>query len=307
MERLRNAERVFGQTVGHVTPNNVPDEHDLHERLCTLVADHRVMLDRNVDVAQSSPGVLEVTIDRRTRRRAAMKTGPLPLCERWGDEQARAYVSPQARTAHCDVLGHDSKLSLPVATHIAATGKRVGPGGTMRADLESAWVPVQSYAAIATTHTFPHMAFMEPPNDKNATEADVIATCMDGDRMWPPRCLSSVEDSEHVAALVGSICDAVSASPERVRKTNAGGVYQAICHQIMSVDGKFAKGFDVGDLSKRDLATLGVCVFMRNSYALRSARKHAMHGSMAAYLRGCDKLGDQLERLGRALNDLVGL
>lgn len=298
-----DAERAFGHSARFARSESSAAPHELRARLQSLLIDHKTMLDVGLEATLST--TLEATLRLRettaariaaARAAPALNGGlcdPLPPCDRWGDVYG-AHVPASTRMRLCDMLAHESRASLPTATRACAASDRVGPGGTMRAELDSAWTPVEPYAALVKSRS---LALSGGP--LNDGPADAIALQQDGDRMWPPRALASPESARRVAALVERMCDAIEGAPERTRTTNGAGVYVNATRSVLE---KVPGGdLDLSDMGRRELLGMGVGVFLRNPLALKSARKHVLHGAMAAHVRERAELGNQLERLGAAI------
>lgn len=285
MSARQNAERAFGRTAGLEHSGD-----DLTARLRALLVDHVTLLETGTEITiaiGSLQDALEARNLRSTRGKSDTARATLPLCERWGDQYG-AHVPASARMALSDVLAHEARASLPTATRLCELGHRVGPGGIMRAELESAWAPLEHYGSIVR-RCAPGRG--GPPMDE---PADAAALQQDGDRVWPPRALAAAE-CDGVAALVRKLCDALEAAPARARQTNGVGLYVRAVERVL----------DPADQAASGLLGLGVAVFARNPTALRSVRKRALHGAMAAHARGRAALGEQLERLGDAAHALL--
>lgn len=292
MSARQNAERAFGRTA------NFKESGDLSTRLRALLVDHVTMLETGTEITiaiSSLQDALEARNLRSTRGKSHTARATLPLCERWGDQYG-AHVPASARMALSDVLAHEARASLPTATRLCELGHRVGPGGIMRAELESAWAPLEHYGSIVR-RCAPGRG--GPPMDE---PADAAALQQDGDRVWPPRALAAAE-CDGVAALVRKLCDALEAAPARARQTNGVGLYVRAVERVLTTNP--ADPADPADQAASGLLGLGVAVFARNPMALRSVRKRALHGAMAAHARGRAALGEQLERLGEAAHALL--
>jgi hypothetical protein len=292
---LCEAERVFGKTTKHVRGDEANvDMIKLRRNLRGLLTDHRVMMDAGLDISMLANPKLINQMRKNAADRIAHRAGcgqaalneVLPVCDRWGDLHANAYTFNSQRSATCDVLGSESRPTLPTATHVAINGQRVGPGGTMRADLESTWDPVVSLSSIVGERSFDIEAL---PQD--VTLPDPIAVQQDGFRVWPPRALATEEAAERVAALIAQTCDTIEGVDTKLRTVNGAGVY---CKAWAVTLGENV----LQDVAKRNVLGTGVVLFTREPIALNAARKHAMHAAMAAYARGVTSLGVQLERLG---------
>lgn len=320
---LQQAEQVFGKTASYAQS----DERQLREALRALLVDHRVMLDTGMErhAMRDPKSTAKVAEEHRARVAARMGGGaavgmasagellfpePLPPCERWGDIYTQTYAFPSRRMAASDVLGHESRLSLPCAVLVAASTERVGPGGTMRAELEAPTTAIVSYAQIvaraeavrrgaATLDEAMAAAVGLSIQDTRGDEAppDPIAIAQDGDRVWPPSALLNSEGAARVAQMVGSVCDDLDNANSRAKKADGVGVYMSVF--------KRATREDVDNAAVRDLLGLGVGIFARNPLALHSARRHAMHAAMAAHMSGHAQLGDALVRLGSLLETLA--
>ena len=285
-----DAERVFGKITNHASH----DEVQLRRNLRGLLIDHRVMVDAGLDVAMLSDPARVSRMKREASDRIAyrQKAGRaplnevLPVCDRWGDMHANAYAFHSLRSKTCDVLGYESRPTLPTATIAAADGHRVGPGGTMRADMESSWDPVQTLASILAEKEHPTG---DAPSE--CEEADPGAVVQDGFRVWPPRALATEEAAGRVAALVSQTCDTIQGVDPKLRTANGAGVYSKAWAVTLGEN-------ILSDVAKRNTLGMGVVLFTREPIALHAARKYSLHGAMAAYARGCPELGKQLERLG---------
>lgn len=295
------AERIFGRTTGYVKANADIDESVRHN-LRVLLLDHRAMSSQNIHMSLQCRHKSGSTASSTARaRRLAQLTETLFVSDRWPEEQAQNHLSHVARS---ELLGYEARPTLPTATSIAGAGKRVGPGGTMRAELESPWSPSSTYGCIVRAHEPMATATADasaPPGSaavatEAAYEADSLAVAQDGDRMWPPRAISNSEDAASVSVMLDALCQAMDSVPKRIRRTNGAGVYACACQKTLA---------DVGVAGTRNMLGLGVAVMVRNPLAVHSARKHAMHCAMAAHARGCDKLGEQLEHLGELLTEFI--
>lgn len=200
---------------------------------------------------------------------------------------ANAYAFHSLRSKTCDVLGYESRPALPTATIAAADGHGVGPGGTMRADMESSWEPVQTLASILAEKEHPTGA----PFRQGCEEVDPEAVLQDGFRVWPPRALATEEAAGCVAAFVRQTCDTIEGVSPKLRTANGAGVYSKAWAVTMSDN-------SLSDIAKRNVLGMGVVLFTREPVALHAARKYSLHGAMAAYASGRLELGRQLERLG---------
>lgn len=280
------AEHAFGITTKHAQAGIPTDETALRDNLRGLVADHRVMLDSGVDVeVMKKPGAWAACFHRT--KQAPPVHGVLPTCDRWGDHYAHSsFVSNKIRRN--DVLGHESRHSLPCATRIAREGRGVGPCGNMRAEFESWWSEPVSYTDLCQGS----LDLDVMPKDD---AADVIAVQQDGDRVWPPRALETPEWAATAAALVKDLCDRVESADVRIMKTNGAGVYM---QAVRGVIDDLKKDGTNAARSEEDFLGFGVGLFARNPVGLHSVRKHAMHGAMAAHMRERTELAQNLERLG---------
>ena len=285
MGRVR-AERAFGISTKHVHPNlPVPSEAALRENLRGLLADHRVMLSSGLNVeirkhtASNATASVRLTEPHGTPARAI-----LPLSDRWCDGSTKTTAFVSKRLTQNDVLGHDSRHALPCATRVAAKPTDVGPGSSMRAEMNSTWSESLTYAQLCESGTL-NLGDVLPADES----ADAIAMQMDGDRVWPPRALGSEEDAGAVAELVGTLCEALEKVEPRVATTNGVGVYMRATRSL--IDSKLPTR------AQRHMLELGVCIFARNPLAFLSVRKRALHAAMAAHMRDRVELGTQLERL----------
>lgn len=281
------AERTFGITTKHVSPDLPHCEATLRENLMGLLADHRVMLDSgmNIEVSQNPSNWQDAMAKvRLTPALPANKAcSALPLCDRWGDSYSRncGFVSRKVKLN--DVLAHDSRHTLPCATRAAAKSTDVGPGCSMRAEMNSMWVEPVTYTSICQGA----LDLGEAPVDESA---DAIALQMDGDRVWPPRALASDDDASAVAALLETLNDKLSRIEPRVAQTNGVGMYMRAVAAVI--------GDAIPTRAQRQLLEVGIGIFARNPIAFHSARKRALHTAMACHMRGRTELGQQLERLG---------
>jgi hypothetical protein len=214
---------------------------------------------------------------------AAKACGALPVCDRWGDSFSKECGFVSRKVALNDVLAHDSRQSLPCATRVASKATDVGPGCSMRAEMNSHWVEPLTYTEVCQGAFDLGDAPVDEP-------ADAIALQMDGDRVWPPRALASEKDASGVAKLVGRLCDTLEQLEPRVAKTNGVGSYIKAVSSI--VDSKAPTRV------QRQMLELGIGIFVRNPIAFQSARKRALHTAMACHMRDREDLGSQLERLG---------
>jgi len=293
---LGDAERVFGKSAKYIRDDDTAyDKERLRRNLRGLLIDHRVMADAGLDIAvandpRGTVARLRVNPANRVALDCPAAHAPLrevmPVCDRWPDVNANSYTFNSQRTAVCDVLGAESRPTLPTATLAAGEGLRVGPGGTMRADLESTWDPIQTLGDIITEA---EATAGEIPSDCNAP--DPTAFLQDGFRVWPPRALATYESAERAAALVSQTCDTIEAVDQRMRLSNGPAVFVKAWSATLG-DSLLT------DVGKRNAIGLGVVLFTRDPMALHTARRTAFHTSMASYARGCLHLGKQLERLG---------
>jgi len=290
MGRARS-ERAFGLITKHAHPDVPVNEAKLRDSLRELLADHRVMLDSGMNIeVQQDPHNWQTAMARVQLSTPSSKAyATLPLCDRWGDSYAKNCSFVSRKVAQNDVLGHESRHSLPCATRVAAKGTDVGPGCNMRAEMSSVWLEPQTYTQVCQG-TFD---LGNPPIDE---PADPVALQMDGDRVWPPRALESEKDASAVAKLVGSLCDALDAVEPRVAKTNGVGAYIRAMQTI--IDSK------APTRAQRQMLELGIGIFARNPLAFHSARKRALHTAMACHMRDRLDLGTQLERLGDVITGL---
>lgn len=278
------AERAFGIATKHVHGDIEPSESTLRENLRGLLADHRVMLDSGMNVAvhQDPNNWQSAMASVRLTPPSTQAAGALPLCDRWGEFHSKNCTFASRKVALNDVLAHDSRHSLPCATRVASKATDVGPGCTMRAEMNCHWVKPVTYTEICQGA----FDLGDAPNDE---PADAVALQMDGDRVWPPRALASEDDAKRVAALVSSLCDALDKVEPRIAKTNAIGCYIKATQSVLK-----GKAYS---RSQRQLLEIGVGIFQRNPMAFHSARKRALHTAMACHMRDRKELGSQLERL----------
>jgi len=219
----------------------------------------------------------------------------LPSCDRWGDANANAplYMSTANRVARSDVLAHESRATLPMATRLAPSGKRTAPGASMGAEFESRYVPVRTYAQLSQG-----CAPSVPADLTDAAAAgaaDPKALQIDAERSWPPRALGAAFDASGVVGALRGICEALEAQPERTRRTNGPGTYSKLFRKSLAT---------LDDTTARDVLGLSIGAFERDPRELLCARKNAMHAAMASHVCGQPELAVQLERLGDGIAGL---
>lgn len=295
---LHEAERVFGKVTRLLDEND--DEFDtacLRRNLRGLLIDHRIMSDSGLDraVLYNPRSVMETrrhSAEQLTRQVQAPLTEVIPTCDRWNDVISAVAAVSRQRGCTTDVLGADTRSTLPMSIRAAGDGFRVGPGGTFSAEMESTWTSARKLADVLQDHDAPTGNLPD-----HCDVADAQAFLEDGFRMWPCRALSSKEASERVAALVSQTCDTIESVNPKLRLANGAGVYTKAW--VMTLGGNVLQ-----DVAKRHVLGLGAVLFTRDPAALNETGKHCFQGSMAAYCRGSSELGKQLERLGYLVSTL---
>ena len=287
MGRAR-AEYTFGITTKHVHADlPVPTEAALRENLRGLLADHRVMLDSGMNIeVQHNPQNWQSAMARVAVSTPKPACASLPLCDRWGDSYIKNCSFVSRKVGLNDVLAHDSRHSLPCATRVASKAADVGPGCSMRAEMNSMWLEPVNYTQICQGA----LDLGQAPADE---PADHIALQMDGERIWPPRAFATEDDAAAVCKLVSRLCDTLDKVEPRVAKTNGIGAYMRAIKVVLASKAP--------SRAHRQLLELGVSIFARNPIAFHSARKRALHTAMAAHMREREELGAALERLGGAI------
>lgn len=287
MGRARS-EYAFGLATKHVHRDIQVTEAKLRDDLRGLLADHRHMLDSglNIEVQQSPANWQNAMARVAITAPKKQPSSTLPLCDRWGDNYATQCTFVSKKVALNDVLGHDSRPSLPCATRVAAKATDVGPGCSMRAEMNSHWMEPVTYTQVCQGA----LDLGEAPSDQ---AADPIALQMDGERVWPPRALASEEDAAAVANLVKALCDSLDGIEPRIAKTNGVGAYMKAVAKVIAAEQPTR--------AQRQMLELGISIFARNPLAFHSARKRALHTAMAAHMRDREELGVQLERLSESI------
>lgn len=296
-----NAERIFGKTCNHVRDGIEWEPAQLQEKLRGLVADHHMMIETGMDVTIAlNPKAVHNLLAAHEARIAASGGRPrnspltaLPSCDRWGDTGAPIFMSASKRLHTSDVLAHSCRATLPMATRMAPSGHRTGPGASTSIEFESSYQPVCTYAELSRGGVV--NPAVGRTGDCGEDVADTKALHLDAERAWPPRVLGAAFDSGKVTAAVRSMCDALDDQPERTRRTNGPGTYTKLFKRAMAT---------LDDASARDLLSLRIGAFEREPLELHRARRCAMHASMAAHACSHSELGVQLERIGDAISGL---
>ncbi|MGZ0213928.1 MAG: hypothetical protein ACKVI4_15750 [Actinomycetales bacterium] len=313
---IEHAEGIFAVMLKQErSPNRRADLRDSlvkHRALADARIDHALLHDRDAR--------RRVALEERAHAAVHMGAGsavgqaqpaevlfgvPLPTCDRWGDVLAMQQGCPDDPVYGVETLGQQQRASLP---HAALARERVGPHGTIDAQMRSGHRPVVSwhdmlrrtedhllgraamdYAAAA------HAGVALESSELDDGEDDVEAEQDDGARVWPPRALRV--DPDGVATLLERIALEVDEHMGVELPLGFGlkaELYWHACRTAAASAGASPKAL-------RGFKALGVCATAKDRARMAALQQRTLDLAMAAFSQSSNALGTAAWKVAGAI------
>lgn len=230
---------------------------------------------------------------------------PLPVCDRWGDILATQQGCPDDPMYGIETLGQRQRASLP---HAVLARERVGPHGTIDAQMRSGHRPVVSWHGMrrktedrllgraAMDHAAAaHAGVALEPSELYDGAGDLEAEQDDGERVWPPRALRV--DPDGVATLLERIALEID-EHMTIELPHGFGLkaelYWHACRTAAASEGAPPPAL-------RGFKALGVCATAKDRARLAVLQQRALDLAMVAFAQRSNALGTAAWKVAGAI------
>ena len=292
---IDDAEKAFAKMMRVSTKHSGPVLRDLlmrHRAALDAGLDHRTLRDKDAKRQRAMEERAHAAV-RGVGAAAGLPSAPellfgdpMPPCDRWGTSIAPHLGGPVGPLHLHETLGYNSRPTVPQA--VLTKGERVGPHGTLKAQMQTHALPCVSYTDLLANTleasfgnmlvdygTAVHAGVSVESVDEARAERDIRAEQQDGARQWPPRALrcngTATDVTTIVEALVASVECRLPKSSGRSAGLGTAGVdmYWRMCLEQL-------ERTDLKPEALKDFRALGVCAYVRQTSVLPELQRRAL-------------------------------
>ncbi len=244
---------------------------------------------------------------------------PLPPCERWGEAVVQGYATLNLPLDVYEALAHRQRKTLPHAALVRSGAERVGPHGTIDAQLRIVRLPVVTFRQVAdellaiergeravSYNVAVHANIALEPGEEDMDVSgnvarDEPAAQQDGARVWPPTAFGDVVRAQAVTQAVQRLVAFLEEHAPREEGPSLGTAGVDLYRRGCAVASAPLQGVPAADFRE-----LGLCAFTKEPLLLVDLRRRALLLAMTARAQP-DPEGAGLEALASKLVELSDL